>query len=101
MCWIESDFCDLMPAGSRYQFGNADQVVGDQIEQEVGATRVMREFGLAMVPCWLTPPEDALGHRRRDCDIRTPDAACSLVMATVAGLAVLVTAWFCVHRVTL
>jgi hypothetical protein len=47
-----------------HQFGNADQVVGDQIEQEVGGDATYAAmFGLAHGPVLLAPTEDALGHR--------------------------------------
>ena len=48
----------------RDQFGNADQVVSDQIEQEVGgdATDVAM-FGLAHRAVLLAPTEDAFDHR--------------------------------------
>lgn len=46
------------------QFGNADQVVGDQIEQEVGGDPSNATmFGLAHGAMLLAPSEDALDHR--------------------------------------
>src|ERR1700674_5672667 len=46
------------------QFGDADQVVGDQIEHEVGGDATNAAvFGLAHGPVLLTPTEDAFGHR--------------------------------------
>jgi hypothetical protein len=45
------------------QFGNADQVVGDQIEQEVGDASDAAMFGFAHGAMLLAPAEDALGHR--------------------------------------
>jgi hypothetical protein len=45
------------------QFGNADQVIGDQIEQEVdGNASDATMFGLAHGPMLLAPSEDALDH---------------------------------------
>lgn len=47
-----------------HQLGNADQVVGDQIEQEVGGDATdATMFGLAHGAMLLAPAEDALGHR--------------------------------------
>src|SRR3979409_2457775 len=46
------------------QFGNADQVIGDQIEQEVGGdTSDATMFGLAHGAMLLAPSENALDHR--------------------------------------
>jgi hypothetical protein len=46
------------------QFGNADQVVGDQIEQEVGGDASdAAMLGFAHGAVLLAPTEDALGHR--------------------------------------
>src|SRR6267142_2324314 len=46
------------------QFGNADQVIGDQIEQEVGGDASdAAMFGLAHGAVLLAPTEDALDHR--------------------------------------
>lgn len=46
------------------QFGDADQAIGDQIEQEVGGDATdAAMFGLAHGPVLLAPTEDALGHR--------------------------------------
>ena len=46
------------------QFGDADQVIGDQIEQEVGGdASYAAMFGLAHGAVLLAPTEDALGHR--------------------------------------
>src|SRR5437867_1959545 len=51
----------------RQQFGNADQIVGDQIEHEIGSdTGYAATFGLAHRTMLLAPAEDAFGHRRRD-----------------------------------
>ena len=48
----------------RHQFGNADQVIGDQVEQEVGGdTTYATVFGLAHGAMLLAPSEDALDHR--------------------------------------
>src|SRR6266536_2395240 len=48
----------------RQQFGNADQIVGDQIEHEIGSdTGSAAMFGLAHRAVLLTPAEDAFGHR--------------------------------------
>ena len=80
------------------QFGNADQVIGDQIEQEVGGDASdATMFGLAHGAMLLAPSEDALDIARRDCDMPYPE--CRVVrssMALVRVLPVLVTAWFCV-----
>ena len=46
------------------QFGNADQVIGDQIEQEVGGDASdATMFGLAHGAMLFAPSEDALDHR--------------------------------------
>ena len=46
------------------QFGNADQVIGDQIEQEVGGDASdATMFGLAHGAMLLAPSENALDHR--------------------------------------
>ena len=48
----------------RHQLGNADQIVGDQIEHEVGGDATdAAMFGLAHGAMLLAPAEDALGHR--------------------------------------
>src|SRR6266699_6128885 len=48
----------------RQQFGNADQIVGDQIEHEIGSdTGCATMFGLAHRTMLLAPAEDAFGHR--------------------------------------
>ena len=57
MLWTPADL-------RRDQFGNADQVVGDQIEQEVGGDASNAAmFGLAHRAVLLAPAEDAFGHR--------------------------------------
>ena len=61
-----------VPAGAGWlsgkQFGNADQVIGDQIEQEVGGDASDAPmFCLAHGAVLLAPSEDTLA--RRDCDI--------------------------------
>jgi hypothetical protein len=44
--------------------GNADQVIGDQIEEEVGGDAgYAAMFGLAHRAVLLAPAEDAFGHR--------------------------------------
>ena len=46
------------------QFGDADQVIGDQIEQEVaGDAGDATMFGLAQGAVLLAPSEDARDHR--------------------------------------
>jgi hypothetical protein len=46
------------------QFGDADQVIGDEIEQEVGGDASdATMFGLAHGAVLLAPSEDALDHR--------------------------------------
>ena len=48
----------------RQQFGNADQVVGDQIDQEVGCDAAdAAMFGLAHRAVLLASTEDAFDHR--------------------------------------
>ena len=47
-----------------HQFGDADQVIGDQIEQEVGGDASdATMFGLAHGAMLLAPSENALDHR--------------------------------------
>jgi hypothetical protein len=59
-CWVYPDAGWL----SGKQFGNADQVIGDQIEQEVGGDASNAAmFGLAHGAMLLAPSEDALDHR--------------------------------------
>src|SRR6266436_1113348 len=46
------------------QFGNADQVVGDQVEQEIGSDASdAAMLGLAHCTVLFAPAEDAFGHR--------------------------------------
>ena len=53
VCWLRCS-----------QFGDADQVVGDQIKHEVGGNATdAAVFGLAHGPVLLTPTKDALDHR--------------------------------------
>src|SRR6266567_2476925 len=48
----------------RQQFGNADQIVGDEIEHEIASdTGYAAMFGLAHRAVLLAPAEDAFGHR--------------------------------------
>jgi hypothetical protein len=48
----------------RQQFRNADQVVGDQIEHEIGSDLgYAAMFGLAHRAVLLAPAEDAFNHR--------------------------------------
>src|SRR6266487_1747083 len=48
----------------RQQFGNTNQIVGDQIEHEIGGdTGYAAMFGLAHRAVLLAPAEDAFGHR--------------------------------------
>ena len=69
-CGSLLDRCDgfkgsnLTPAWLRCnEFGDADQVVGDQIEHEVGGDAAdAAMFGLADGAVLLAPTEDALGH---------------------------------------
>jgi hypothetical protein len=44
-------------------FGNADQIVGDQVEQEVGSDSGNAAVGLAHCAVVLAPPENAFDHR--------------------------------------
>jgi hypothetical protein len=63
---IIGDALDAGPATylSRDQFGDAGQVVGDQIEQEVGSdSGDAAMLGLAHRAVLLAPAEDAFGHR--------------------------------------
>jgi hypothetical protein len=54
----------------RQQFGNADQIVGDQIEHEIDSdTGYAAMFGLALVPCCLPQPKMHSVIARRDCDM--------------------------------
>jgi hypothetical protein len=56
----------------RNKFGNADQVIGDQIEDEVGGDATYAAmFGLArrIVPCCLPQPKMHSITARRDCAI--------------------------------
>jgi hypothetical protein len=58
----EADLAALTLCGK--QFGDADQVIGDQIEQEVGGDAAdATMFGLAHGAMLLAPSEDALDHR--------------------------------------
>lgn len=80
------------------QFGNADQVIGDQIELEVGGDASEAPvLVLRMVPCCLPHPKMHSTIARRDCNMPYP--GCRVVrwsMALLRFLPVLVTAWFCV-----
>ena len=59
-CWVCPDAGWL----SGKQFGNADQVIGDQIKQEVGGDASdATMFGLAHGAMLLAPSENALDHR--------------------------------------
>ena len=56
------------PAATLDEFRNGDQVVGDQVEHEIGATRQMtRCFVLRIVPCCLPQPKMHSIIARRDC----------------------------------
>ena len=82
------------------QFWNADQVIGDQIEQEVGGdARDATMFGLAHSAMLLAPSENALDHR--PARLRHAIPRCRVVrssMALLRFLPVLVTAWLCHMR---
>ena len=59
-CWVYPDAGWL----SGNQFGYADQVIGDQIEQEVGGDASdATMLCLAHGPMLLAPSENALDHR--------------------------------------
>src|SRR6202790_2762293 len=78
------------PGGLRCnQFGDADQVIGDQIEHEVGGDAAdAAMFGLAYGPVLLAPTEDALGHRPARLRHAVPwMPRGSLVDGAVSGLA--------------
>src|SRR5262252_8346242 len=48
----------------RDQFGDADQIVGDQVEQEIGSNGSdAAVLGLAHCAVLFAPAEDAFGHR--------------------------------------
>ena len=48
----------------RDQFGDADQIVGDQVEQEIGSNGGdAAVLGLAHCTVLFAPAEDAFGHR--------------------------------------
>src|SRR6516162_2095547 len=48
----------------RDQFGDADQIVGDQVEQEIGSNSGdAAMLGLAHCTVLFAPAEDAFGHR--------------------------------------
>src|SRR6201990_882997 len=78
VCWLRCS-----------QFWYADQVIGDQIEQEVGGDATdAAMFGLAHGTVLLAPTEDALDHRParlRHAVPRMPRG--SFVDGAVAGLA--------------
>src|ERR1700693_3738228 len=71
------------------QFGDADQIIGDQIEHEVGSDPSdAAMFGLAHGAVLLAPTEDALSHRParlRHAIPRMPRG--SFIDGAVAGLA--------------
>ena len=74
---------------SGQQFGDSDQVIGDQIEQEVGGDASdATMFGFAHSAMLLAPSENALDHRParlRHAVLRMPRG--SFVDGAVAGLA--------------
>ena len=54
----------LSRASKQRQLGNADQIVGDEVDQEVaGNTAKTSMLGLAHGAVLLAPAEDALDHR--------------------------------------
>ena len=60
LVWVRFDAGWL----SGKQFGNTDQVIGDQIEQEVGGDASdAAMFGLAHGAMLLAPSENAFDHR--------------------------------------
>ena len=64
-CNFEAGVGRILPRWwlSGKQFGNADQVIGDQIEQEVGGDASdAAMLGLAHGAMLLAPAEDALDH---------------------------------------
>jgi hypothetical protein len=70
------------------QFGNADQVIGDQIEQEVGGDASdATMFGLAHGAMLLPHPKMHSTIARRDCDMPYP--GCRVVRSSMALLRVL------------
>src|SRR6266478_6391468 len=72
------------------QFGNADQVIGDQVEQEIGSDASdAAVLGLAHCTVLFAPAEDAFGHRParlRDAVALVPrGASVDGAAATLAG----------------
>jgi hypothetical protein len=83
-CWVPPDAGWL----SGKQFWNADQVIGNQIEQEVGGDASdATMFGLAHGAMLLAPSKNALDLARRDCDMPYP--GCRVVRSSMALLRVL------------
>ena len=61
---IGGAWCLIAASLRRDQFGDADQIVGDQVEQEIGSDGGdAAMFGLAHRAVLLAPAEDAFGHR--------------------------------------
>src|SRR6516225_9860467 len=86
--WIElwSLRCGLR----RAQFGDADQIVGDQVEQEIGSNSGdAAVLGLTHCTVLFAPAEDAFGHRParlRDAVALVPrGASVDGAAATLAG----------------
>src|SRR6516165_2558462 len=74
----------------RDQFGDADQIVGDQVEQEIGSNSGdAAMLGLAHCTVLFAPAEDAFGHRParlRDAVALVPrGASVDGAAATLAG----------------
>src|ERR1700738_543074 len=88
-CTTNMSGFDCRQAQGCNKFGNADQVVGDQIEQEVGGDATdAAMLGFAHGAVLLAPTEDAFDHRParlRHTVSRMPRG--SFVDGAVAGLA--------------
>ena len=53
----------------RDQFGDADQIVGDQVEQEIGGNGGDAAVVLRIVPCCLPQPKMHSVIARHDCEM--------------------------------